>query len=136
MTPLWYERLLMLGDFGPDVGVVQRKLGLPVTDLFDQSLVIAVRGLQLEAGIEQSGAVDEETAIVLGPRYGDGLPPDWYKGSPLYPGEQAYGLVLGERDEDWLRRFQGSRGLQPTGIIDEDTALLLGAAGVGDYGDR
>ena len=127
MPPLWWSRPLVCGDSGPDVEAVQRKLGLPVTGEFDLSTVFAVRGFQKSVGLDGTGEVDAATAAALGPRATDALTPDWYPGEPLYPGFQAYDLVLGDHDEAWLRRLQGTHGLPPTGVIDEPTARLIGA---------
>lgn len=127
MPPLWWSRVLVCGDRGPDVEAVQRKLGLPVTGEFDLSTTFAVRGFQKAEGLAGTGEVDEITAAALGPRAADRLVPEWYPGEPLFPGDQGYDLVLGDRDEAWLRRLQGTHGLPPTGVIDEPTARLIGA---------
>lgn len=127
MTPLWWRRTLTVGDRGPAVSVVQRKLGMPTSGLYDQGTAIAVRGLQADVGLPTSGDVDELTARWLGPRATDGVIPDWYNGEPVYPREQRYAVVLQGHSESWLRRFQGNHDIEPTGMIDEQTAILLGA---------
>lgn len=131
MTPLWWSVDLSVGDVGPGVGVVQRKLLLPATGVFDESTAVGVRGFQAAHGVPVTGVVDEVTAGLLGPQAADVLLPDWWPGVPLLPGEQGWVAVLGAgRDEAWLRRFQGQHGLSPDGVIDESTARLLGALGV------
>lgn len=127
--PLWWSRPLAPGDTGRDVEVVQRKLALRVTGVFDESTAIALRGAQRALGVAETGVVDEETAERFGPRAEDGLLPEWWV-SPLQPGSEGWVRVLGERDESWLRRMQGQHGLTPDGVIDESTARLLGALGV------
>lgn len=125
--PLWWSRPLKAGDSGPDVEVVQRKLGMVVTGVYDDTTASAVRGAQRQVGLEPTGVVYPSTAEALGPQAGDGLVPDWYKGEPLLPGTQHWRLVMGDRDEAWLRRFQGNHGLPPDGVITERVAVLLGA---------
>lgn len=124
---MWWTRVLGCGDRGPDVSIVQLKLGLVDSGDFDLGTALAVRGLQSAMGLEASGFVDELTAQAIGPRATDEFAPAWYEGEPLFPGDQRYELVLGDRDEWWLRRFQGNHGLRPTGVIDDTTARLLGA---------
>jgi hypothetical protein len=123
--PLWWWRTIRAGDKGGDVRTVQRILGLIPSGDYDTGLAMAVRGLQHDCGLATTGEVDELTARRIGPRSTDNLMPDWYKGAPLHAGEPAYDLVV--PDPAWLRRIQGNHSMVPTGIIDEATALMLGA---------
>lgn len=131
MKPTWFTRTLSLGDSGPDVVAVQRKLGLEQTGVFDTTLEVAVRGAQRVLGYEPTGYVDVALALVLGPAADAHLPPQWWTGAALYPGTPEWNLVLGDRDEAWLRRLQGQHGITPTGVVDEETARILGGLGVG-----
>lgn len=133
MSPLWWSRDLQIGDHGRDVEAVQQLLGLPITGHFDYDTAAAVRGLQMVQRLDRSGVVDEETASVLGPRAQDHLPPSWWS-SPLKPGDEDYEEVaLPFGGEDGVRRTQGQYGIYPTGVIDQQTALLLNTLG-GTYG--
>lgn len=129
MTPLWWHRVLQLGDSGPDVVAVQSILGGPACGVFDKYTHMLVKGAQVAAGIPADGVVDEATARAIGPRATDALVPEWYKGEPLCPGTQGFRLVLPHHDEAWLRRFQGNHSLTVNGCIDEETARALSAAG-------
>lgn len=126
--PRWWTRVLVIGDMGPDVLAIQRILGLPHTSEYDLMVAMTVRAVQVEAGLPANGIVDADTAKAIGPRATDELAPEWYEGETLYPGDQAYDLVMERHngDEAWLRRLQGNHGMLPTGLIDEATALLLG----------
>lgn len=124
---MWWTRTLGCGDEGPDVEVVQRKLGMVVTGFFDLSTAISVRGLQDYASLPTTGFVDEDTARALGPRAIDHLAPKWFEGEDIRPGDQLWDAVMGNRDEKWLRRFQGQHRIEPTGVINERTAQLLHA---------
>lgn len=129
-APVWFRRPLGEGDAGPDVLIVQRKLGLLLTGVADLAFTLVVRGFQSGVGLPVSGVVDEATAAALGEQAGWGLLPDWYKGEPLCPGDQGYELVLaviGGDGPDAVKRFQGQHGLVPTGVVDETTARLVAA---------
>jgi peptidoglycan hydrolase-like protein with peptidoglycan-binding domain len=131
MSPMWWVRVIRMNDCGEDVRAVQQICGLPQSGLYDYDTALTVRGAQLLLGLPATGEVDEETAIQFGPRSDDQIPPDWYKDEPLYPGTLEYGLVVGSiGGEDAVRRVQGQYGLTPTGVIDQQTALILGAIGV------
>lgn len=132
MTPMWWTRDLWLGDRGEDVRAVQQLVGLPISGVYDLDTASTVRGLQLALAlvVPMPGAVCAVTATAMGPRGQDGQAPDWYKDKPLSPGEQVYEVVAhGFGGEAGIRRLQGNYGLHPTGIIDGQTALIMGALG-------
>ena len=128
MIPLWWHRDIGPGDAGSDVDVVQRLLLCHPTGVLDASTVAAVRGFQVACGLQAHGWVDDDTAEALGARAADNLLPEWWEGQDISPGDEGYlaavGLLGGEPA---LRRFQGNYGLPATGVIDADTARLLGA---------
>jgi murein L,D-transpeptidase YcbB/YkuD len=127
-TPLWWSDDIGPGDTNPAVTVVQTFLFCAPTGVFDNHTIAAVRGFQVGAGIPASGWVDEDTARALGPREQDRLLPVWFKGCDLSPGEPGYDVATSALGGvDGLKRFQGNNGLRPTGVIDADTARLLGA---------
>jgi peptidoglycan hydrolase-like protein with peptidoglycan-binding domain len=131
VSPLWWVRTIRIHDFGADVRAVQQICGLPQSGLYDYDTALTVRGAQLLLGLPPTGEVDEATAVHLGPRSDDDLAPEWYKDEPLYPGSPEYDVVTGPMGgEAAVRRTQGQYGLAPTGIIDQQTALILGAIGV------
>ena len=126
-TPVWYSHPIAEGDHGPDVAVVQRKMGLLPTGHADVAFTLVIRGYQHAVGMYPTGTVDNLTASEMGEQGGFGLLPDWWT-EPLHPGEQHYqhGLdLIGAIDSDGLKRFQGNHQLPPTGVIDETTARLL-----------
>lgn len=128
MIPEWFTRPLVVGDRGSDVVVVQRKLGVKPTGLFDRGLEVVVRGYQFCMGLAQTGQVDEETAAELGQEAGYDLKPDWFT-KDIRCGDPGWSVVadrLGSDDVDALKRFQGNNGLRPTGVVDEWTARKLG----------
>jgi len=131
MSPLWWIRTLRIRDFGTDVVAVQQIVGLPQTGEYDLDLAQTVKGLQIMRGLDPTGEVDEATARELGPRANETLAPAWFHDQDLYPGEPEYSLVAESLGgEDAIRRIQGQYGYVPTGIIDQQTALILGAIGV------
>lgn len=123
-TPLWWSRDLSAGDRGEDVRAFQRLTGLPLTGLMDELTVQAVRALQ---GRHPTGVLDADTAALVGDLVAAELTPAWWSPA-LLEGEQAWGPLLGGRDEAWLRRFQSQHGVPPTGVLDEVTARLLAGA--------
>ena len=134
-TPVWYSHPITEGDHGPDVAVVQRKMGLLPTGHADAALTLVVRGYQHGIGMYPTGIVDDPTATELGEQEGFGLLPLWWMG-PVSPGGQRYQDVLdliGASDADGLKRFQGNHQLPSTGVIDETTARLLAGLEV-EYG--
>lgn len=134
MSPLWWTRTLVVGDMGKDVQAVQQLLGLRQTGFYDLDTAAAVRGVQIIQRLDSSGEVDEATATILGPRAQDALPPIWWHGEPLAPTDADYAQIADPfGGENGVRRTQGQYGLIPTGIIDQQTALLLNTLG-GSYG--
>ncbi|PVU81533.1 hypothetical protein DDP54_15475 (plasmid) [Cellulomonas sp. WB94] len=127
MTPHWFTRPLAAGDVGPDVAVVQRKLGAVPDGVFTSGLAAVVRGFQATRGRSATGQVDEDTAAALGEEAGYGRIPDWY-GTDQGPGVVADLLGVTSPDDvrDAVKRFQGNSGLPVTGVVDELTARKLG----------
>jgi len=126
-TPVWYNRPIAEGDHGPDVAVVQRKMGLLPTGRADAVFTLVVRGYQRGVGTYPSGIVDDLTAIEMGEQEGFGLLPVWWTGPISFDGQgYQHGLnLIGANGIDGLKRFQGNHQLPPTGVIDETTARLL-----------
>lgn len=132
----WFSRDLEVGDSGPDVEVVQRRLGATVTGLFDAETVSYVRGLQRLKGLPVTGEVDERTADAIGEPARVGLLPTWYH-RPLKRGDSgedvaALARYLGENGPSYgpdlelaVRRFQSQHMIHPTGLFDEETAHKL-----------
>ena len=126
-TPVWYSHPIAEGNHGPDVAVVQRKMGLLPTGRADAAFTLVVRGYQQGVGMYPTGVVDELTAREMGEQEGFGLLPSWWT-EPISPNGQHYQDALdliGATDIDGLKRFQGNHRLPPTGVIDETTARLL-----------
>lgn len=133
MLPLWWTRDLMLHDRGPDVEAVQELVGLPQTGEYNIATALTVRGAQALAGLGITGVVDSATAMALGPRSRDSVLPGWYS-APMFPGTPHYEAVTRAiGGQEGVRRLQGNYGMTPTGIIDEQTALIMSARGV-DHG--
>lgn len=127
-APTWWSRDLAVGDAGRDVMVVQRKLGVATTGVFDGSLSLTVRGLQSVAGLPTTGVVDAVTAAELGEMAGFGLLPPWWSGEPITESDAVFEYavsLIGGGGVDALRRWQGNHRLPPTGLVDETTARLL-----------
>jgi len=126
VTPHWWTRDLGVGASGPAVWVVRRKLGQPAGS-FDEQLAALVRGFQVAHRLVPTGVVDARTACLLGEPVEVPLP-DWFERTVL-PGEAGYlGVLsrLGFADEGELRRTQGTLGVTPTGVVDENLLRLLG----------
>jgi peptidoglycan hydrolase-like protein with peptidoglycan-binding domain len=139
VTPRWFRRELALGDSGPDVDVVRRKLGLG-PGIYDRTCIERVKGMAKAKGKTSDGTVTEEVADILGETETTkaGLPPGWY----------VRDLELGSIGEDvralrkaldvWddnrfevdleaaVRRFQSAEGLIPDGKVTADLAVLIG----------
>lgn len=138
MTPRWFRRELTLGDEGHDVMIVQRKVDATMSGKYDDETAARVRGVQKKKGLKQSGRVDAATAEELGEKPGAGLTPDWFDGD-CRPGCSGpcvaqVRILLGQpnlpvdfdRDlEDAVRRFQSENELDVTGVVDEQTAVVL-----------
>jgi peptidoglycan hydrolase-like protein with peptidoglycan-binding domain len=136
--PSWYRRELALGDSGPDVAVVQRKLKILATGFYTRETEARVRAIQKQHDLPATGVVDELTAGAIGESERHGLVPDWFTG-PLALGDTGEAVeharwLLGlpragafDRElEDRLRRFQSAHQLYPTGVLTLDVATLLG----------
>lgn len=129
----WFRRDLEAGDSGPDVEVVQRRLGAAVTGLFDAETVSYVRGLQRMKGLPVTGEVDERTADVIGEPARAGLLPTWFNrsltrgdsGEDVAALRRYLGLSGSSFDHELelaVRRFQSEHMLHPTGVFDEEAA--------------
>lgn len=134
----WFRRDLAQGDSGPDVQVVQRKLKILATGVFDLETEARVRAIQKQHDLPATGVVDELTAGAIGESERHGLVPDWFTG-PLalgdtgeavehvrwllgFPRAGAFDLEVEAR----LRRFQSAHKLHPTGVLTLEVATLLG----------
>jgi peptidoglycan hydrolase-like protein with peptidoglycan-binding domain len=143
--PLWFWRSIFSGDFGPDVQVVQRKLGLEPTGWYDRSTMERVIGMARKQNIRTNGEVNEDVAVALGESEANksGLTPQWYVESfgpaDLFsksgPDVRAVRVILGLGGNDdrydpdleaAVRRFQSQHDRHPDGIVDEDLAKILG----------
>lgn len=137
MTPRWFHRLLIGGESGPDVDVVHRKLGIPDA-VFGEHSRQFVRGLQQAHGLDPNGVVDDRVAVLLGEAADAHLTPEWFSRSlrlgchgedvaelrhRLMSGDTAH--VFDQPLHNAVLRFQSSRGLPLTGVVDEALALLL-----------
>ena len=138
-APAWFWRILLPGDSGPDVKIVQRKLGAPITGFMDNQTAAFVRGFQKKHNLEENGFVTKKTAAKLGEKASKGQAPEWFH-HPLEAGDscehvelarEAFGLPLlpafvDDTLTDAVRRFQASRkGLKTTGKIDKATAVAM-----------
>lgn len=139
--PLWYRRVINVGMTGPDVDVVQRKLGL-APGPYDNTTARMVIALARKTGVASDGEVNHEVAEKLGESAAGkaGLFPDWY----TRPIEQMFQegediralrerLGLGSNDnrfdadaEAAVRRIQSGHNLPVTGLVDEHTARVIG----------
>lgn len=138
MTPRWFHREITIGDEGPDVLVVQRKVDAPMSGKYDSETSARVRGVQKKRGLKQSGKVDKATAEELGEKAGSGQKPEWFDGD-CRPGCSGpcvaqVRILLGQPNlpvdfdqdlEDAVRRFQSENDLKVTGVVDDTTATLL-----------
>lgn len=139
-TPLWWHREITEGDEGDDVRIVQRKLGVPETGVYDHTTAARVRGYQKQHGLEETGTVTKKTAKKAGDKATKGQTPAWYTRDldeldtgtdvkalrdalhvPLLPDYYDHDLA------DAVRRFQSSVGIKPTGKLDRETAVALEA---------
>lgn len=137
MTPGWYRRPLVRGDYGPDVEVLQRRLGLDDTGVLDERTIVYIRGLQRIRNLPVTGEVDDATAVAIGESARAGLPPLWFT-RPLSLGDAgadvfALRMVLDipaswefdEETEAAIRRLQSKNRLTPDGVLTEQLSLLL-----------
>lgn len=136
--PSWFRRDLAFGAIGPDVIVVQRKLKMVATGVYDRETEARVRAVQMEHHLTPSGSVDAVTAEHIGEVERHGLVPDWFtrtlalgaEGDDVeqlryllgLPRAGAFDVVV----EDHVRRFQSQHRIHPDGIVTEAVAILLG----------
>lgn len=137
-TPSWYRRQFGVGAEGPDVKVVLRKLGLDPDEPFGDLASVRVKGVARSLGIfNHDGVVDEIIAAALGEAATTeaGLMPEWFSirrgdtGSIVARAARLLGLGTSEftaEMEDAVRRFQSSARIEPTGVLDAETARSLG----------
>ena len=132
MIPTWFHRDVEIDMVGRDVDIVHRKTGAPYGDghRYDETSAMFVRGLQVAGGLLTTGIVSQVEATILGPSATDFLVPDWYQEGPLSEGSQVALIVsalLGKPANvvAALKRFQGSHGIPPSGVVDETTAIML-----------
>lgn len=140
MIPRWWPGELEYAKSGDWLRIVQRKLGAPLTGVYDEETEARIRGVQMANDIEPTGLVDEQTALVLGEDPAADLVPHWFDGElELWshsPAVRAVRCRLGQinKDDDRydpdveaaVRRFQSGNQLPVTGRVDEATAIALG----------
>ena len=139
-TPRWWPGELAFASDGEWLTVVQRKLGAPLTGVYDEETEARIRGVQMSHDIKPTGLVDEQTAEVLGEDPVAGLVPHWFDGElelwSAGPAVCAVRCRLGQVNkqddrfdpdvEAAVRRFQSGNQLPVTGRVDEATAIELG----------
>lgn len=130
LTPSWFTRELGPGDSGDDVRVVQRRIGLPATGIYDETTERSVRGLQRKEGLPMTGNVDRKTASRVGERKRKGQVPEWF----------TRDLALGDHGDD-VAELNALLGLSPlhrfepdleAAILREQSARGLALTGVAD----
>lgn len=143
--PLWFWRTIFSGDYGPDVQVVQRKLGIEPTGWYDRSTKERVIGMARKRNIQTNGEVNEDVAIALGESEANksDLTPTWFVEefgpADLFSksGEDVRAvrskLGLGDRDDRYdpdlesaIRRFQSEHDLHPDGKVTEELSKVIG----------
>jgi hypothetical protein len=136
--PSWYRRTIGPGSEGPDVRVVLRKLGLDPDQPYGELAIARIKGVARRLGVfDHDGVVDEEIARALGEAATAeaGLMPEWFSlkrgdtGSIVARAARLLGLDTDEFDgemEDAVRRLQSSSRIDPTGVLDAETARALG----------
>lgn len=137
-VPSWYTRPIGPGDTGPDVTVALRKLGLNPDEPYGDLAVTRVRGIARTFGtFDHDGVLDERIAAMLGEAEitKAGALPAWFCLKSGDSGTQVAaaarllhvgGTEFGDDLEDACRRFQSSRRITPSGVIDAETAMALG----------
>ncbi len=118
------------GDKDEEVGQIQRKLGIPVTDVFDARTLTAVKAWQKENGEKPDGMIGPDMLLALGLPHlvllenGD-------LGELVEALQEALGLEADgeftDETEKALRRYQKKNGLKATGSADIDLLQQLGA---------
>lgn len=137
--PAWFTRELSFGDTGDDVRVLQRRIDAPVTGVFDRDTEARVLGVQRSVGVDETGVVDEVTAEAVGETPSQGLVPEWFvrelklgdHGVDVGAARKRLGLPhvplnFDAEVEAAVRMVQSSRSVNPTGVINEEFARLLG----------
>ena len=128
MTPLWFRRVLHEGDSGSDVDIVVRRLGLLERSHYDATTAAVIKGLGLKLGIKTEGEVNAEIAEAIGESEANkaGLMPEWF----IKRDDDALRTLLRiDKHTDLvsaLKRWQGTHGFQPDGVMTEQQALHLG----------
>ena len=139
MTPLWYHREIARGDFGPDVDVVRRKLGLG-PGIYDEIVEERIRGLARAKKIEVTDEVTPELADALGESAAvdAGLTPVWFSrvlsrgdvGDDVRSLRRALGVWDDNRFEvdceAAVRRLQSANRLDTDGVVTAEVAILAG----------
>lgn len=143
-TPLWFKRELHIGDEGPDVRIVRRKVGLPDDGPYDIITAERIRGVGKQKKIQTDGEVNADVATALGESAANkaGLAPEWYTRDLQlwFEGDDVLALrkildVPNTTDnrfdpdlEAAVRRFQSGAGIPVDGLVDADLAKLIGDA--------
>lgn len=135
-VPKWYHRPLSGGEAGPDVTVVNRKLGIPEWTYGEASMQY-VRGLQQQFALPVTGVLGASEATILGEAADHELPPEWFtrtlslgdSGPDVAALRDRLGLPSGDLFDDATHRavlrFQSSQSMDLTGTVGEPIALLL-----------
>ena len=144
-VPLWYKRVILPGMTGLDVDVVRRKLGFSEGGPYDSAVQSKVRGMANKNKVTTDGEVSPAVAKMLGESEANraDVAPEWFKrelgpkdmfsasGEDVRQLRGRLALDVGDdrytpEVEDAVRRFQSYSGLEPTGVVDERVAKLLG----------
>lgn len=137
-VPSWFNRPISPGDTGPDVRVALRKLGLDPDEPYGDLAMARVKGFARTRGIyDHDGVLDEVVAILLGEAEitKAGALPEWMclkvgdTGTQVAAAAKLLGMAgteFGPELEDAVRRFQSGKRIEPSGVIDAETARALG----------
>jgi peptidoglycan hydrolase-like protein with peptidoglycan-binding domain len=142
VIPLWYSREINLGDEGPDVRIVRRKLGLDPDQPYDVIAAERIRGMAGKNKVSSAGEVNEAVAEVLGESAATaaGLAPEWFtrdlqlwfEGDDVLAVRRILGVGhLGDNRYDpdveaAVRRYQSANALVVDGLVNEELARKLG----------
>lgn len=126
-VPMWFRRELRYGDYGSDVDTVRRKLLLE-PGVFDETLSRIVKGLALRNGVTFEGSLNARLAELIGESEANvaGLLPQWYEEQKPEKLRELLSLQEGDDLIPAIKRWQGSHGFIPTGVITEQQARLIG----------
>lgn len=139
--PNWYTRIVGPGSEGTDVAVVQGKLGITITGLFDEATGAALDNWLSAKAMDPIGMVDLDVANALGNAAVKSWwfrrlylrPPFLLEGDDVSFVQQRLGLpVSGRYCNETAKRVKGwqsSYGLRPTGDVDQATAERFNAVG-------